>query len=156
MILHQKILDTIESDMKTISVTNGFYTDIGSNVYVNRSNKIISSEETDAINIVDVNDVISTALSEGMSNKFNHHLSIELTIFFKSPSDSDLIRKGLIDVQKVISQNLNWDGYALNTLPPDGSEFIELVFDQEENIIIAAKINFYVIFRTNQWTEDES
>lgn len=154
MILHQKILDTIESDMKTILSVDGFYTDLGQNVYVNRSNKIISSANENAINIVDVHDIVTTALTEGMINKFNHQLLIELTIFFKDPGDTAIIRQGLIDVQSIIKNNLNWDSYALNTLPPEGSEFIEMVFDQEENIIIAAKINFIVLFRTDQWNED--
>jgi len=154
MIRHQEILNSIRDTFKTILISNGYHTDLGSNVYINKANKLISSANENAINIVDVSLSAITAKSGGFVNFFDYQLNIEATLHFRGGTASTDIREGIWDVEKAIGTNLKWDDQAINTYPPEGGEFIQLIFEQEENIIVGAKINFIIEFRTKQWDED--
>ena len=155
MIRHQEILDSIKTTLQTILIANGYHTDLGLNVYVNKANSIISSSNDDALNIKDVALTALTAKTGGMVNFFDYTMLVEISIHFKGATAITKIREGIWDVQKAIGTNIKWDDQAINTYPPEGSEFIQMVFEQEENTIVGAKINIIVEFRTKQWNEDE-
>ena len=154
-IKHQSILDQIETNFKTIKIANGYHTDLGNNVFVNKPNKIISAADTEAINIVDTSAAVQTALSGNTpAGYFDYYLMIEATLHFKSGTASNDIRKGLWDVISRIWKDVTWSGLAINTLPPINSDFFQLVFDQDEEIIVGAKIAFLVLFRTEKGKEN--
>ena len=154
MIKHQQIIDSIRTAMKTILITNGYHTNLGQRVYLNKANSIIDRNDENALNIKDVSLSAVTSLSGGVINYFNYQMQIEIDIHFKGDASITEIRQGVWDVQKVIGLNYTWEGLAINSYPPDGSEFIQLIFEQEENIVVGAKINFVIEFRTKQWQEE--
>lgn len=154
MIKHQQILDAVETTLKTILTTNSYHTNLGLKVYVNKPNSIISNSNDNAINIADLSLTALTAKTGGIINYFDYQLFVEISLHFKSGTAATDIRKGIYDVQKAIGTNYTWGGKAINTYPPEGSEFIQLVFEQEENIIVGAKLNIIIEFRTKEWAEE--
>lgn len=142
--------------MQTILIANGYHTDLGQKVFLNKKNSIISSSDDNALNIMEISLSALTAKTGGMVNFFDYQMLIEFSLHFKGGTASTEIREGIWDVQKAIGTNIKWDGQAINSYPPEGSEFIQLVFEQEENIIIGAKVNLIIEFRTKQWDEDET
>lgn len=153
-IKQQQIIDEIKTQMKTILIANGFHTDLGNNVSINKANSLISGANEDALNVREIALAAITAKSGGMVSHFDYMMQVEIDIHFKGGTASTDIRKGIWDVQKLIGENLQWNGLAINSYPPEGSEFVQLVFEQEEDIIIGAKINFIIEFRTVQWQEE--
>lgn len=154
MIKHQQIIDNIKTAMKTILTTNGYHTNLGLKVYLNKANSLIENADENALNIKDISLSAITAKSGGVISFFDYTMPIDIDIHFKGGASITEIREGIWDVQKVIGLNLNWGGLAINSYPPEGSEFIQLIFEQEENIIVGAKIYFIIEFRTTQWQEE--
>jgi hypothetical protein len=153
-IKHQDIMDSIKIRFQTILTANGYNTDLGNNVVINKSNKLLSSSNSNAINITDINAEALTALSGGVVSYFDYKLLIEATLFFISGTADINIRKGIWDILKAIGTDVTWSGYAINTYPSQGSPFFELLFDQQENIIVGARVNFIIEFRTKQWANN--
>lgn len=154
MIKHQQIIENIKTAMKTILIANGYHTNLGQKVYLNKANSLIKNADENALNIKDISLSVITAKSGGVVSFFDYAMLIDIDIHFKGGTAATEIREGAWDAQKVIGANLTWSGLAINTYPPEGSEFIQLVFEQEEDIIVGAKIYFIVEFRTTQWQEE--
>ena len=152
---YQKIINAIEDRFLEINRGNGYYSDLGEHVYVNKSNKLIASSDESAINIQDISCTVQGPRSGGMVNYFDHALLIESTLHFIGGTAITEIREGIADVMRAIGEDITWDGLAINTYPPEGSEFFVLVYDHEEQIIVGAKVYFIVEFRTSQWLMTE-
>lgn len=148
---YQEIIETIQDRFQEILTANGYWTDLGLHVYISKSNKIISAADESAINIVDVNAVVSGPRTGGLIQYFDHQYLIECTLHFVGGTAASMIRDGISDVMRAIGEDLTWNGLAIHTYPPEGSEFFTMVFDHEENIIIGARIFFIVEFRTSEW-----
>lgn len=152
---HQQIIDAIKGRMQEIYITDGYYTDLGSKVYVNKPNKLISAVDDLGLNIVEVGMAVAQTIGGGARQFFDFNLLVEITIHMKGANSVEDLREGIWDVMKAIGSDLTWGGLAINTFPPPDN-IVDFVFDQEEQIVTGARISFIVMYRESAWHGDES
>ncbi len=141
----QSIIDTIDTQLKTILTANGYDTDLGSNVFEWRQVPLQASELPALI--------YRDAMSETeiiVLDKHTHKLTLEVEVKTEPGAiDGTLARKMIADVVKAIGVDHTWGALAIKTDPLNS----EIIFDEggKEKIISGAIINFEIMYRTDLW-----
>lgn len=107
----QQIIDKIKALLATITVANGFNTDVGSNVFEWKS---ISFQDTEipGINIRDPNEEVETR----GGNHF-YTLTIEIEAKVSASATTNEAREVLADIQTLMGRNQNLDNLAHHVKP---------------------------------------
>ena len=154
----QRIMDAVEARMKTILAANGYQTDLGQSILIDRPQIVkpdgsIGSPPVDPLEmpcllIRDLTDEIS----EESTGTHRHRLAIELEVQTQSStgvSADKIARRMAADVLKAISIDTTWGGLA------DWTFFkvpaIEKISLQGDITFVAAIVRIVVEYETTAW-----
>jgi len=139
----QKIITAILSKLRTISVANGYETNVGSNVFEWRDNPLEESEMPGII-LRDTfpEEIITVGAHE-------HTLLIELFIFTKGADAVAQARTIIADINKVMgSVDRTWGGLAEDTVPAPGGG---IGTDQANKFFSVAVKPYHVSYTTESF-----
>lgn len=146
-IIRKKIRDAMETRMQLIRTTGGYYSNIGANVTIKKTNPY-GPNTVDGINICDESeDQTLDAEDESLEKRTIHFI---LFIALKQ-SDPDKVLEAIADVEKIIKNNKTWDGEALNTIPRGNEDEV----DQEEYIFRGVKVHIDVEYTTEAFKAED-
>jgi len=142
----QQIIDSLESRLKNILISNGFYTDAGNQVYLWRSAPF-EVDEMPAINIRDRDDGLRQEWL-GNPNRFDHELIVEIDLITAS---AETLRQMIADVNHAINSDRTFDGLAIDT------EYVNVAIltdEHNENIVKGGRLKIQIIYQTEKFEED--
>lgn len=148
-IKRQQIIDYVKTELEKISITNGYYTNIGSNVFEWKANPF-ESNEIPGLEIRDLEENVLDETIKGNYNLHTHVLNVEIKVICSESTPITTVRKMIIDVYKVISQNLSWKDEAIYTYLIGN----KIDVDQQGKFIGSATINIQIHYRTTAWSEE--
>jgi len=144
----QAIIDALIARLQTIRITNGYYTELGANVFAYRTTPI-QDDELPAANVTDGDESKGDQFT-GNSPVLNRILDVSIDILLKEGDMSiNAARRGIIDCEKAIGSDIYFGGLAFYT------DFISsnIVLDQKTNVVAGAKLMIRVTYRTTKWAE---
>lgn len=144
------IIDTkLLARLQTITVANGYHTNLGNNVFVWRPSKEFFEEsELPAANIRDVRDVVLNDNIQGSLNVWDRQLTVEIDIAAK---DITTYRNAVADVYKAFrTPDDTFDGTVMTTFEQGD----ETEVDEDELKLLGGKITINFLYRTNRYAED--
>jgi|SRR6185436_758635 len=148
MELRQAIVDALIAKLKTIRTANGYYTELGANVFHYRSTTL-QDEELPAVNVTDGDEAKGDQFS-GNPPELNRLLDVSIDILLKEADQGiKAARRGLIDCEKAIGSDITFGGLAYYT-DYVGSNITQ---EQKTNIVTGAKLMIRVTYRTTKWAE---
>lgn len=102
MSVRKNIIDALETGFKTILISNGYRTDIGSTVYQWKTTAI-NQDETQSLILKDTNNGIVE------SNHINHEhlLNVEIGVFYSGTDPVSNVRDAMLDVYEWIGRDEN-------------------------------------------------
>lgn len=147
--LRQKIVDAIIVRMSSILTTNGYVTNIGSNVHDWRTQ--LHEDELPAVSVCDLTAEIVTP--DGVSNprRVAHRLGVQIRIHAVRNETPANIRAMIADVTRAIGTDDRWHsggvGLAMTTRPVrDG-----FLIPQETFEVIGGFVEIEVSYLTEKW-----
>lgn len=145
-IIRKKIRDKIVVQLQLITIAHGYYTDIGENVTVKKTNPY-AANKLDAVDIR--NEKEDHELDTEDDSLVRRKLHLTLAVALKQ-TDPDMVYKAIADIEKVIhalSIDTDW-GDIIDRIVPEGNEDD---VDQEENILRGVNINIAVDYTTQSF-----
>ncbi|ALV25030.1 hypothetical protein CIG2463D_1465 [Campylobacter iguaniorum] len=139
LLKRQKIIDDLSKKMQEISIKNGYYSDIGSNVSVWKDSL---SDELPALILRDVSDNLTHS-----NTTSQHSLNIQIDIIAKGLNASWDIRQMCSDVLRAFGE---YEQSSNLECLHSSSEFVA---EQKESFYILAKMEFSVIYHTKRWEQ---
>lgn len=152
MTKEEEIISSIKAKLQTITVANGFLTDIGSNV--NDFNDMTIPKDTPTY--VEIRDPQTNFVQKGdpdyLENAHAQEMIVELFVQFEK-KDITYARKAAADIYKMIGTNKWWfyDTYKIRFTALRHQK----VVNQEDRTITALKVFVVVHFVTLEWGIDE-
>jgi hypothetical protein len=143
--IRQQIVNLIESEMKKITVANGYDSNEGEHVFRCRTGDL-EDHELPGLVIWDGED----KKTEHTANKHNHELNIDVEAWCTGNDGEDvdeILNVMIANVEKCVGANRNWGWLAQNTIPVDDTKF----FDLRDKVTGVAIIRFVVKFRTTSY-----
>jgi hypothetical protein len=140
-------IDALETRLKTILTTGGYYTNAGNYVYVWRSTTF-EVAEMPGLNIRDLNDAVREEFTGNPNLFVVHELNVEIDIITSSAVS---LRQAIADVLKAINTDRTLGELA------DDIEYNSaaiLTDEQNENIVKGGRISINIIYRTDKFEED--
>jgi low affinity Fe/Cu permease len=141
--IRQQIVTAVETRLKTILVANGYRTAVGANVFLWRDSALTTAELPGMI----LRDRKAPVEVVSMQHQDNN-LKFEVECYAKGATTAAQGRLMLDDVVKCIGVDQTWGRLARYTL----LDSHEIDLDQNAETIGGVKIEFTVVYRTNQWT----
>ena len=139
--------------MVTITTANGYYTNLGNNVFLWPQKPIEKDNELPALAIRDTtSEKISETLG-GSSSLSYKNLTVAVQVLVASGSTNDTeIRKGITDIYKAIGTDHTFGGKALKT-DEVSDEILTDEGEGKENLIIGAEIIVDILYSTTKFSE---
>lgn len=106
----QQIMNAIKTRLQSISVANGYETDLGNCIYEWKLSVYQSTELPGA----DLRDTTETVVNT--IELHQHDMTVDVKILGNTTSLAADIRKRLADVVKAVKTDLTWGGLAENTV----------------------------------------
>lgn len=138
--------------MQTITPANGYYSNVGSRVYDNKTTEI-ETAKLPAIDVRDAGHVTLDEVIQGNYNKQTHSIFLDIDFRCYGDNAAEQLRKGEADIKKAINTDLTWNGLAINTTLIPG-ENGQLEFDQSDRKYGSVVIKIEIIYRTTAWLEE--
>lgn len=135
----QQIIDQIKTLLATVTIANGFKTDVGSNVFEWKSTDF---QDTD-IPGIDVRDPDEAVETRGGRHFYN--LTIEIEAKVSSSATTNEAREVLADIQTLMGSNQNLGGLA-HLVRPVQNELLD--FEKMNNKFGSVLIRFEVAYAT--------
>lgn len=108
-IVEQNIMDALEDLLETITVANGYNSNIGSNVEVWRTIPYNESE-LPALNIRDIRTDTETIISEGANSKADFLMDVQIAVIGKGSDTAENIKKYVADVDTALGSDSTLSG----------------------------------------------
>ena len=145
--IHQDIVDAFKTLLQTITVVNGYETNLGNNVYEWRPTAL---EENELPGLVFRDKPGKTDIAIG---KHQHNLDVEIEIKVSGSTVSATMRKCIADVIKCIGTQNTIGGTCLSGLAEDiiYGDAPEIETDQANKYFGSILMKFTIIFLTNPW-----
>ncbi len=141
------ILTAIQLRFKTISVSTGYHTTFGQNVFICRPGKI-ELQDHPALNIWDAPETAKIGdMTDGPASIDRWRMPVQVDILFAGTSSQ--VRAAIADIYKSIGTDHTWGELAEATYLFKHS----LTVDQAENKISGATVMFYVDYRNARFQE---
>jgi hypothetical protein len=156
----QRIIEKVAARLATIKVTNGFYTDSGTEVSEWRTTPFHDNELGKALTFRDDGDEPFDHIAKGNSALQDRWLTVIISAPFRggSATAGEKIRKVIADVYKAIGATTDghlgetWSGIAIATSDEGAKPFV----DQEERQVLSVDITIKIWYRTEKWKESET
>ena len=147
-ITRQTIVDNLKTLLQTITVANGYYTALGSNVYLFRAIPM-QADELPAVVIFDKSNEIDSEGMNGSYNIWSHTLKVTLQIVCAGSTVDTTVRKLITDIYKALGSDNTLTETC--TLIDAVSDTIEI--EQESKLIAGASIELNIKYRTKRFAE---
>lgn len=139
--VRQRLINAIDAKLRTVTIANGFETDMGNHVFHWKASDFSQSD----LPLVEYRDVACDVVEGGPMGLHTFALTMEVEVVTAGGSATPTeIRKAIADVYKVIGQDVQFGGLAINTEPTGD----EIKVDQADRVIGGALIRFKVVYRT--------
>lgn len=152
--IRQQIIDLVQARLQTITVANGYNTEIGATkVFRWRDTTPVSFSDSElpAINFRDRREKSIDIL---MPRVQEHELTIEADVITSTATVDDKVRAGIADIIKAIGTDTRWTNgsavkLALRTLlNPDQGPSNQMDVQHEGKKVGAAQVTFVIVYRT--------
>ena len=140
-ILRESIVSALVARLATISVVNGYHTNLGSHAF-SWLPRVLDPDEMPAANIRDMDDSIAS----DSAPHDTHILAVDIDVAADGITE---IRQAIYDVYKAIGVDYQLGGLALWTQLQGDS----LVVDEKDSVVVGATISIQVAFRTDNYQE---
>lgn len=141
----QQIIDYLDDRLRTITIANGYNSDVGNNVFAWRETQLQPNELPALI----YTDKINGLREDGPVGMFRWSLQIEMIIAVESGADTPKkIREIIEDVFRLVGHNLRWNNLAQTTELPSGDE---MTIEKHDKTIGQASIIFNIIYDAPKW-----
>jgi hypothetical protein len=153
-IKRQQIIDYIQNRAATITVANGYYTNLGNYVYVFKpGNTRKDDDEVYSLNITHNSQIPLDTEVEGMYNRQKYWLNVDFEITYRGASAVEYVLKALTDVKKMCSLNVTWNSLAIHTIIKPGTENEIMELEQGEYLVAGAQLFIQILYSTTEWLE---
>lgn len=150
-ITRQTIVSNLKTLLQTISVANGYYTALGSNVKL-FSVLPVQEDELPCVIIYDKSDSIDGEGTQGSYNIWNKTLKVTLQIVCSGNTPDTTIRQLITDCYKAIGSDNTLSGNCLQINAIGDSIDLE----QQSQKIMGAAIELEILYRTKRFAESFS
>lgn len=137
--IRQQIVDAVAERFETITVNNGYQTDIGNSIYEWLSAPL---NDDDPVSLIYRDRQNVTVVAIGCHE---HTLTIEAVLIITHAATLATIRNMIADVVQCVGANLTWGGLAQDTGPPLDEE-IEL--EHKGKKMAGVSIKFDIQYKT--------
>lgn len=137
--IRQQIIDAIDSRLKTITMQNGYNSDIGNNVFYWRAENYGKEE----LPLMEYRDIACATRRKGLLEENTITVEVEVATAAGTTTARE-IKSMIADTRKAIQIDTTWGKLAANTRCTGD----EIAIEQKEKIIGGAKITFEIDFRT--------
>ena len=149
--IRQQVINALDTRLKTITIANGYLTDLGTNVAAWSTTPFDPQNETFKLEYLD-QDVTTSAGGDIPVGVHSHKMKVTLRLIVKDNTPIDLVRKYNADIMKAIgveakANGSRWSGLAIRT-DPEGDR---TQIDRAANRFGGQEISFYITFRTLEW-----
>jgi|GEM_PF-775425 len=147
--VRQKIVDAVKTRFQSITVANGYETNLGNKVFVWRDTGAAPFEESElpAVVLFDAKDEIVQQLS-----RIQHHkLLMVADVVTDDATQSTQIRKLVADIYKAIGVDIYWTVESVRLAFDTDPMQDEFDVRQEERVIASARVQFTIQYRTLSW-----
>lgn len=142
--VRQQIVDAVKTRFKTISVANGYQTNIGAKVFVCRAVPPVESEA--AVGVMNIWDMEEDS-KPALSRVHEHAITFHVYVTKVGTGAAEWLRNVVADIARAIGTDMYWSELAVRSEP--GKNEYEL--DQENKINGTVRYQFKVIYRTPSW-----
>ena len=146
------IIQRLETILKEIQGSGGYYTNFGQRVHVRRVKPFDSDAELPAINILygtEEPEIIDPALSQGLKGIWTRNLPVTIVAMCSAATPAADVDKMEADIQKKIGTDQGFNGLALQTNPVN----VQFFDAHEENRTAGVAVRIIIQYRTNQYEE---
>ena len=144
----QTILNNLKTRLQTITVANGYYSNLGSNIKL-FSSLPLQEDELPACVIFDKVNQIDGEGINGSSNVWNHILNVTLQIVCGGNTIDTTARQIIADVYKALSTDLTLSSTCIDINAV--SDTLEIEHDSK--LVAGATIEILIKYRTNKFLE---
>ena len=137
--IRQQIIDAIETQLGTILTTNGYETNLGSNIFVWKPEPFAATEVPGA-DIQDQEETIDLAVW-----LHEHSLTLAVKVVGSGTTVTADLRKYIADVTKAVGVDLTWGSLAQDTAF-SGTDLIEV--EVNDKVRMGVQMNFTVQYNT--------
>jgi hypothetical protein len=142
--VRQDIIDAVDARLKAILVSNGYETDVGSNVFDWHAEPL---EEDDLPALIYRDTSVETTVDTIAS--FSHRMILSIMAAVTSSTPMTTIRKIIADIDKAIGVDHTFGGLALMTERISDESGIEI----NERKYAGCQIVYAITFRTSGWND---
>ena len=139
-IIRKQIRDAIKARMALITGTGGYYTTIGANITIKKTNPY-DAVKLDGIDIADESEEQTVEAEDESLEQRTINFKISIALKQVNP---DIVLLAIADVEKAIKVDPTWGGLAIRTIPKGNSDEV----DQQEFIFRGVNINIAVEYKT--------
>ena len=137
--IRQQIIDAIETQLGTILTTNGYETNLGSNIFVWKPEPFAATEVPGA----DIQDQEET--TDLAAQLHEHLLTIAVKVVGSGATIENDTRKYIADVIKAVGVDVTWGALAQDTAPT-GIDLIDVAID--DAVRMGVQLNFIIQYTT--------
>lgn len=150
------IMTAVLARFAGISVANGFYSELGTNVFEWRpkvategGGGYVPTEQAElpAVHVRDTQDEVEQA---DLSGNEDHKLTLEVEIAHEATATGATMRKQIEDVRKAIRSDTRWSSLALYT---DSAMTAETVRIQADRTFFRTLIRMQIVYTTSAFNE---
>ena len=151
MTIREQIINALKTRMELISVSDTVPLNKGTYTFITSVATVdiwrLASVEEDDVQSIEIRDLADPLESQGITNRTDHNLGIELSIATKDSTASTLARNAMQDVLAAIGTDQTLGGLAYHI------EVTQRAFEVEEesNLFAGAIIGLVVKYRTDKW-----
>jgi hypothetical protein len=148
----QKIVDAVVARMKTILVTNGFATDIGTTVEDSQTNW--DENQLPAISVFDPAANAEAPANPGTAQYTIWTQAIQVRVYLKAETDAKNARKAIKDVWQAVRSDSKWtlsgEQVAMFTVPVSEG----FIYPPDSYEIVGVSVEFNVMYKTQKFNAE--
>ena len=139
----QQIMDALGARLATITVANGYRTNIGASVHEDPMDSVTTS----SLPVILYRDV--DASTEAELSQHRHTLNVEIGVTLGGTAPLPLVRKVRDDIAKAIGENQSLGGLCISIAPPS---FSWEIYQDGDEIVTGVMFKTQISYRTMEWT----
>ena len=147
-ITRQTIVNNLKTLLQTITIANGYYTALGSNVYLFRTIPM-QADELPAVVIFDKGENIDTEGITGSVNIWNRVLNVTLQVVCAGSTVDTTVRKLITDIYKALGTDTTLTSTCIDVITTGN----QIEIEQESKLIAGASLDIIISYRTNKYNE---
>lgn len=140
MSVRQQIIDALVTQLRTITVANGYNLTISDRVYDWKVNPLLPAN----LPAIEIRDKESTIELTALDGSTMHQLNVDVVVFATGAAAAATVRKGLEDIAKALHVDRTFGG-LVQVFKPESSA---LDMQQEEHLLAAGQYAINITYYT--------